>query len=143
MTEKKEKLLSLLHKAFELEYNDTFSYLNEAQLFEFKTVDGERVGGIFRKFNEFEQIHADKLSAKIIELGGKAQWNFKQFEPETSLRKALEKHIGAEADAYRVYTQLIESCEDKGFVLLLKGIREEEKDHLEKVKHILKKLESK
>ncbi|MFH1368455.1 MAG: ferritin-like domain-containing protein [Elusimicrobiota bacterium] len=140
MSEKKEKLLSLLYSAFEKEYNDTFLYLREAELFRSKIAGGDRLGSVFSGFSAEELMHADRIASKIIELGGKAQWNFAPLETERSIHKVLEKHIENEAAAYMRYTEMLELCEDKNFLLILKGIRDEEKEHLEKAKHILKHL---
>jgi bacterioferritin (cytochrome b1) len=139
----KEKLLQLLHEAFEGEYNDTFGYLREASLFGRKLAGGERLDAVFSRFSTMELNHADAVAAKIIELGGRPRWNFGPSETDDSLRKTLEKHVESEAAAYLAYTKIMELCAlsaDKDFALKARAIRNEELLHLQKVKHILKHL---
>ncbi|HCJ67311.1 MAG TPA: hypothetical protein DHV62_08330 [Elusimicrobia bacterium] len=135
-----EKLLELLNLAFEMEYVDVFLYLKEAGMFKKKIVAGEKLAKIFEEFSQMELIHADRLAMKIIELGGKAHWTFRTLEPSSSLREVLKKHLESETKAYHLYSEIIKITEELDFNLILKGIREDEKEHIEKVTDILKKL---
>ncbi len=136
----KEKFIKLLNIAFENEYNDVFLYLKEADLFRKKMVSGDKIGGIFNDFSVMELRHADRLAMKMIELGVKAEWVFKPLEPSNSIREVLENHVKIEANSVKYYDEMLKVCEDKDFIITIKGIREDEKEHLEKVSHILKKI---
>lgn len=135
-----DKLLTLLNTAFEDEYSDTFLYLREAELFRRKIVAGERLESIFKEFSAMELRHADRVAAKIIELGGKPRWEFKPLETSTSLREILQKHLVRETNAVHGYTTLIGLARGTDFEIILKGIREDEKEHLVEVSRILKGL---
>lgn len=143
------KLLELLNTAFELEYNDIFLYLKEAGLFQKKLVAGEKLAKIFEEFGRMELYHADRLAMKIIELGGKAQWNFRIIEPVRSVRETLRKHLEYETRAYHLYEEILELIEEPfgwnsglkpEFKLVIKGIQSDEKEHLEKIVELLKKI---
>jgi bacterioferritin (cytochrome b1) len=137
MTEK-EKLLGLLNKAFETEYNDVFLYLREADRFRKKIVSGDKLGIIFDKFSLMELHHADRIAAKIIQAGGKVLWEFKPFEQSSSLRDILNRHTGKEKYAIALYNEILRLCSerDADFKLIIRGIIEEETEHLAKVEHI-------
>lgn len=136
-----EKLLELLNSAFEMEYADVFLYLKEAGMFKKKIVAGEKLAKIFEEFSQMELRHADHLAMKIIELGGEARWNFRPLEVSSSLREVLRKHLEDETKAYQLYGEIITINEEPDFKLILQGIRGNEKEHLEKVADLLKKIE--
>jgi rubrerythrin len=138
--EYKEGFVKLLNEAFEKEYNDVFLYLKEAGLFRKKIVSGERLGGLFEGFSLTELRHADRIAAKIIELGGKAEWIFRPFESSDSIRDVLERHAVNELAAIRHIDELLILCTDPDFQLVLKGIREDEKEHLAKIVHLKKRI---
>jgi len=138
--ENKNEFLALLTTAFQCEYNDVFLYLREAALFRRKIVDGERIAAAFEKFSQMELRHADRVSMKILEMGKIPRWEFKPLETEPSLHKVLQKHMSEEFAAYNLYGKLIEAADDHDFKIVLKGIREDEKEHLVKMRELLKKL---
>ena len=138
----KERLLELLNAAFEREYNDVFLYLKEAELFRGKIVGGNKIGDIFESFSLMELRHADRIASKIVELGGKAQWKFMPFEIAESLRIVLEKHAVYEHKAISLFEEILALCGDSDSRLIIKGIKQEEKEHLDKITHILKHLKS-
>lgn len=136
----KEGLVKLLNNAFENEYNDVFLYLKEAAFFREKIVAGEKLGELFEAFSLMELRHADRMAAKIIELGEKPEWVFRPFEAPGSLRDVLERHAVSEAAAIRLVDELLTLCTDRDFKLILKGIREDEKEHLVKIAHLKKQI---
>ncbi|MCB4792873.1 MAG: ferritin-like domain-containing protein [Elusimicrobia bacterium] len=135
-----KEFVNLLHDALEKEYNDAFLYLKEAEIFKKKIVGGDKLSIVFENFSKEEFRHADRVAMKIIELGSKADYNFRPVAIEPSLRDTLRSHTEKETQAYFVYGRLIELCDDTDFNIILKGIRENEKEHLDKITHILKKL---
>ena len=138
----KEKFLKLLNEAFEAEYNDVFLYLREADRFRKKLVSGARLGEIFDKFSLMELRHSDRIAAKIIQSGGKPQWKLLPFEESESLRDILKRHAESEKNAIALYNEILPLCRerDADFKLIIRGIKEEEGEHLDKVLHILKHL---
>jgi rubrerythrin len=138
----KDNFLKLLSLAFDKEYNDVFLYLKEAEMFREKIVEGESIGKIFEHFSLMELRHADILASKIIGFGAKAKWVFMPLEKSGSLRDVLQRHVLNETNAVRLFDEILENCSDVDFKITLKGIREDEKEHLEKVSHILKHLKS-
>ena len=87
-----------------------------------------------------ELRHADRVASKMIELGGRAEWRFLPFESSDSLRDVLQRHALNEAKAIKLYDEILTFFDYADFKLILKGIKEEEKEHLQKVEHILKHL---
>lgn len=140
--ENKETFVKLLNTAFEKEYNDVFLYLKEAELFRKKLVDGEVIGKVFETFSVEELRHADRIAAKLIELGERPEWIFGSLEPSASLREVLKQHLASETKAVRYCEELIDVCDDADFKIILKGIREDEKEHYAKAARILKHLRS-
>jgi len=132
--------LKLLTTAFENEYNDVFLYLREADTFGKRILGTEKLHELFNAFSQMELRHADRIAMRIIELGGTPQWVFKPIEQATSLRTALKKHAELELSMYRFYTELVKQEEDNDFKIILKGIRENEREHLEKTTELLKKV---
>ena len=138
-----EKLIKLLNTAFEKEYEDVFLYLREAELFRKKIVDGERLGDIFEDYSIMELHHADRISSKMIEFSCRTVWKFKPLEISCSLTHILEKHVENEHSAIKVFNDILEERIDANFKLMIMGIREEEKKHLDKISHILRHIRSK
>lgn len=136
----KEKIIELLSTAFEMEQNDVFIYLREADLFKRKVVKGEKLSQIFKAFSDMELRHADIVASKLIELGHKPSWSFKKIEIDDSLRTALKKHQQNETKMYQIYSKVYDLCDDNNFKVVVKGIRENEKEHLEKINRILNKI---
>jgi rubrerythrin len=137
-----KKFIQLLNLAFEKEYNDVFLYLREAELFKGKIVNGGRINEIFNGFSIMELRHADRVASHLIELGAAASWVFKPLESSTSLREVLDRHVENEKKAIMLYGELVNMCEDIDFGIILKGIKSNEQEHLEKVSHILKHLKA-
>ena len=137
-----EKYIKLLNSAFEKEYNDVFLYLREAELFKKKIVLGEKIERIFSDFSAMELRHADRVASKLIELGAKPKWVFRPLEGSNSLREVLERHVVSEMAAIHIYNDIISICTDYDFKIILKGIRENEEEHLAKVSRFLKKLKA-
>ncbi|OGS20533.1 MAG: hypothetical protein A2252_09750 [Elusimicrobia bacterium RIFOXYA2_FULL_39_19] len=134
-----DKMLELLIQAFNMEYEDIFYYLREASFYKTKIKGAEKIVSTFEEFGRMELRHADILAMKIIALGGKAKLTYKPIESIPNMKDVLKKHIESESKMYRIYAELIEICTDRDFKLVLKGIREDEKDHLEKVTYLYKR----
>ena len=137
---KKQEFCSLLHDLLTKEYNDAFLYLKEAEIFSKKISGGEKLASVFKEFSQTEFRHVDRLAMKLIELGGKTDYYFNPYKIEKSIRETLENHLERETHAYIAYDKLIPLCDDTDFKTIIKGIRENEKEHLDKIVHILKKL---
>ncbi|MBN1823422.1 MAG: ferritin-like domain-containing protein [Endomicrobiales bacterium] len=135
-----KKMMALLNQVLQQEYLEVFTYLKEAELFRKKLSGGENLGQIFENFSQEELRHVDRISAKLIELGERPSWSFRNVEIPDSIHEALKAHILQERKIYGIYTDIIENCTDADFKIVLKGIREQEKEHLEKAAHILRKL---
>lgn len=123
-----------LNKALHLEYSDVFLYAREAKIINDKTV-----ALVFEKFGLMEVRHADLLSRRIIDLGGKPIWDFYVLESKTNLKDILLRHIEFESRAVDFYGRLLEqvNAETK---IILRGIRAEEEEHLAKLKEISGKI---
>src|SRR3989339_1101456 len=134
-----ENFLELLNTAFIAEYEDVFLYLRESSIFKKKIAGGEKLAEIFEDFSVMELKHADLLAMKLIKLGGRPTWQFRQIDDSASLKDTLQRHVISESRLYKIYTDLIDACADRNFKIVLKGIRDNEKEHLEKVTYLLKK----
>jgi len=89
-----------------------------------------------------ELRHADRLASKLIEAGAKAEWKFRSLESSNSFREVLVKHVTCETNAIQLPTEILDECDDVDFSIVIKGIREDEREHLQKVAGILKGLKT-
>ncbi len=135
-----KRLIETLQQILETEYTDVFIYYNESLLFEKKIKYGEKLAQIYKEFSLDELRHADIISQKILSLNGKPVWEYKNFFVSKSIRESLKFHIAREIKAYQTYTNLIENILDRDFKIVLKGIRQNEKEHIEKISYFLKRL---
>ncbi len=140
MAQEKE-LFWLLSSAFEDEYADVFLYLKEADLFKKKIVNGERLADLFEGFSAQELRHADRLAMKMLEMGRSPAWSFRLLPVKSSLNEALRDHVARETNCFHLYNEILKVNDDPDFELIIKGIRDNEKEHLDKCVDILKKLE--
>jgi bacterioferritin len=136
----KEKFISKLNEALKYEYTDFFSYRRESVLFKEKIVDGEKLEKEFLLLSNIELQHADILSNKIVELGGEPLWKIEDIYISTSLKETLLHHIETESMMYKFYSELLEVVTDRNFSIIIQGIRENEKEHLEKVRDLFSKI---
>ncbi len=136
----KEELLKILQELLEFEYTDIFVYNNEAELFRKKIKDGEKLSKLYKNFALDELTHADLISKKILELNRKPIWNYKNIFVSSSIRESLKIHLEKEIKIYQKYSNLIENIEDREFKTILKGIRDNEKEHITRISYFLKKL---
>ena len=137
---KKQAYHELLARLAEEEYNDMFLYFKEAGLFKKKLHKGQRIADLFNRFAAVELRHADILTAKLIALGGTPHASLKFLETATSLHSVLERHRVRERTAHDEYARLLDMTDDEAFRISLKGIRENEREHLETITHILDRL---
>ena len=128
----KDNLIKLLNYALQFEYNDVFLYPREA-----KQVKDKDVSRIFEEFGLMEIRHADMLSIKIFELGGKPVWEFKLLGELTDLKEILKRHLNREVQTINFYQNLIEQVDDPEIKIILRGIRAEEEVHRNKIKELL------
>ncbi|MFN3551028.1 MAG: ferritin-like domain-containing protein [Endomicrobiia bacterium] len=136
----KKTLIEKLQEILEFEYTDIFIYNNEANLFKEKIKGGEKLAEIYKDFALEELTHADNISKQISSLGRKPLWEYKNIFVSNSIRESLKLHLEREIKAYKAYTELIKQIEDREFKILLKGIRDNEKQHIEQISKFLKKI---
>jgi rubrerythrin len=134
------ELLPLLNQAFGVENSELFLYLREASIFKGKVIGGVDLGMLFEKFSQMELRHADRLAMKIIALGGKVVLHFPSLETAGSAAEILKKHLDHEKDAYEFYSQVIELADDPDFELIVRGIRDDEKEHADTIARLLENL---
>lgn len=136
----KTQLVKLLQEILEFEYTDIFLYNNEAELLLKRIKDSEKLYKLYKNFALDELAHADIISRKMLDLGGKPIWQYKMLEYSDSVRQSLKSHIERETKAIQLYSKLINEIEDRSFKVILKGIRQNEEEHLQKIVDFLQKL---
>lgn len=136
----KKKLIDMLNEALILEYTDFFSYRRESVLFREKLVEGEKLGKEFFDLSNSELRHADILSASIVELGSEPVWKIAEIFSSNSLRETLAHHMKLEMSMIKFYSEIIKINTDKNFEVILKGMQENEKEHLQRITEILSRL---
>lgn len=130
---KTDEIISKLNEALQMEYSDIFLYPREAKLIEDKDISS-----IFEHFGLMEVRHADLLAMRILNLGGKPEWDFFLLKELTELEDILKRHRDYEGKVVALYAKLIPEVDDETRIIL-RGIREEEKGHLETIEDLLKK----
>lgn len=129
----REELLQLLNRAFGLEYSDVFLYLKEADALRGKRIGAVELDGLFEKYSQMELRHADRLAMKIIALGSIAQWEFKPMYAGGSITEILDRHVAHEQEAIALYDRVIELADDNDFELVVRGIRDDEREHARQI----------
>jgi len=141
-----------LNKALADEWLAYFQYLNGA-----KIVNGRMFPVVVKELQAIaaeELEHADELTERIIQLGGKpivdpkdvlAKTNCGYEAPTEDIPKVLKDAIKGEGCAIKVYNKIAKMTKDKDVVTynLIIHIMEEEIDHEERFENILGALESK
>jgi len=135
-----KELIKLLNQAFNVECNDTFLYSREAELFRKKIKNGAEVAAKFEKLSNTELRHADRVAMEIINLGGSPVWDYELANDGGSLRTRLKMHLDKELYMYNCYDSLLKYDLDDNFAITLKGIREDEKEHIRLITELLKGL---
>ncbi|MDP3732870.1 MAG: ferritin-like domain-containing protein [Candidatus Omnitrophota bacterium] len=128
----KDKLIKLLNDALQIEYGEIFLYPREA-----RHMKDKNVAELFEKFGLMEIRHADILSIRILELGGKPAWEFKLSGELSDLKGILKRHLTNEEAMINLYQNLIGQIDDAEIKIMLRGIRAEEEVHRDKIRELL------
>ncbi len=136
----KEKFIKMLNYGLNYEYTDFFTYRKESAMMQKKIVSGEKLADEFIRFSNMELRHADILSNKIVELGFEPIWQMENIFYNDSLRETLLRHIEKENLAYKFYTELQKINTDLTFEIVIKGIQQDEKEHLNRLTNLFKKI---
>lgn len=131
-----EEIIFELNKALQLEYSDVFLYPREANQIAGKN---KMLAATFEEFGLMEVRHADLLSRRILDLGGKPVWNFFILEDHPELKDIVSRHIDYETRSVDFYGKLLGQV-DEETKILLRGIRGEEETHLAKLREFSQTL---
>ena len=97
----------------------------------------ETVAARLKEISTDEILHAEKLRARILALGGTPTMDVStaDLKPATSLEEILEVNIEEEADAIRSYTEILESLSMSNVILFqtIQEIIRDEQEHLEEL----------
>ena len=144
-------LIKLLNKAFADEWLAYYQYWLGARL-----VKGPLKSSIVAELNEHAQdelIHAERLSTRIIQLGGTPLLEPKEFYEQTNcgitppsdprVRTLLEQNIKGEQCAIDVYNQLLKITKDKDEVTnnLVLELMQDEMEHEHDLQMLLEDLD--
>jgi rubrerythrin len=127
----------LIQRLFNEESDDASLYAREAELFSRKMVDGRRVSETFSRFAAEEASHLRVLGAIA---GGEPAARRREIGAGSSLEFALKAHEQREAESIRLYNDLSASLEDPAHKIMLKGVIDQERSHLETIRKYLKAL---
>ena len=145
------ELIKLLNKAFADEWLAYYQYWAGAQL-----VKGPMKSAVVTELNEHAQDeleHAERLSKRIIQLGGTPLLEPKEFYEYTNcgitpptdpqVRTLLEQNIKGEQCAIDVYNQLLKMTKDKDEVTnnLMLELMEDEMEHEHDLQILLEDLD--
>lgn len=128
----KDTLIKLLNEAIQIEYSEIFLYPREA-----KQIKDKNIAQIFEENGLMEIRHADMLSIRVFQLGGKPVWEFKLLGQLNDLREILKRHLANEEALVKFYQNLIDRVDDAEIKIILRGIRAEEETHRDKIKELL------
>lgn len=97
----------------------------------------EAVAARLKEISTDEILHAEKLRARILALGGTPTMDVStaDLKPATGLEEILEINIEEEADAIRSYTEILESLSMSNVILFqtIQEIIRDEQEHLEEL----------
>ncbi|GEM_PF-1879948 len=127
----------LIRRLANEESGDVSLYAREAELFGRRTVNGRRVAETFSRFSAEEASHLKVLSSIA---GGGLPPGRREIGVGPSLELALRLHEEREAESIRLYSDLSAALEDQAHKLMLKGVIDQEKSHLDTIRGYLKAL---
>jgi rubrerythrin len=136
-----EKVIAVLKQIFDLESNDVYSYLREAEKFRRKIAGGDNVAEIFEAFGNQELRHSDVIAAELIRLGERPKVSVDYGPVEDSIRKVLREHIVIEKKAVELYSGLVKLDVSPELKSSAEQILKVEKSHLEKIESVLGKVD--
>jgi len=135
-----KELLKMLNEAFNFECNDTFLYSREAGLLRKEIKTGAELADKFEKLSEMELRHADRVAAQMITLGGAPSWEYELASDGGNLKTRLKAHLAKELYMHSFYDNMLKLGLDNDFAITVKGIKEDEKEHIQLITHILEDL---
>lgn len=127
----------LIQQLVNEESGDVSLYAREAELFSRKIVDGRRIAETFSRFSAEEASHLKVLRSIA---GGEISVRGREIGVGSSLTLALKVHEEREAESVRLYNDLSASLEDPAHKIMLKGVIDQERAHLETIRKYLKAL---
>ena len=131
------EIVKVLNRNLEKEYGSVLLYIQFMNLVE--TAKERGLKNIVSRLAEDEMRHAEKISDRIVEMGGEPSWRVSPFDRKSNLRESIEQIIASEEDAIREYTSLISKIEDLPKVwITLKEILEDEKSHRTRTEALLR-----
>lgn len=105
-----------------------------------KGLNGEIVGGIFKKFAITEMKHAEEIAERLNYLGGIPTTKHTPIKIGKTAKEMLQINKKAEEDAITLYKEIISIAEKEGDIVtasLFTDILKEEEDHHNKFSTLL------
>lgn len=113
-------------------------------------IPGYAVTKEFAQHATEEQLHADKLAARIVQLGGRPDFNpdglsqrsHAQYVAGDTLQQMLEEDLVAERIAIEIYAEMIRYVGGKDATTrrLLESILEQEEEHADDLSDLLRRI---
>jgi len=127
--------LELIKGIINEEFVDTELYRKEADLFEKKVIDGQRISFIFRKFSADENAHILILK-KLYKLTNYTIPHRKIIEYK-KIRNVLRMHLIRETSSIKLYEKMLANANSLKEKRYIEAILESEKNHLLTIKKYL------
>ncbi len=142
---KPEVVLRLLNDALATELVCTFRY--KRHYFMAKGINSESVKTEFLEHAQEEQVHADTIAERIVQLGGEPNFSpdglpdrsHSEYAEGTTLEDMIKEHLVAERIAIDSYRQMIEYIggDDPTTRRMLEEITAKEEEHAEDLASLL------
>jgi bacterioferritin len=144
----KDQVVLILNEALATEIVCILRY--KSHYFLASGIHSEAVANEFLQHAQEEQLHADALSSRIVQLGGVPNWSpegiltrsHAEFVPGTSLKQMLEENLVAERIAIDSYREMINYVgnDDPSTRRILEDILAQEEEHADDLANLLKDL---
>lgn len=147
----REKIIGLLNEALATEIVCVLRYKNHHFLA--SGIHSDAVANEFLQHANEEQVHADNISRRIVQLQGKPNWSpeglktrsHAEYVAGESLAQMIKENLVAERIAIDTYREMIVYIGDKDPTTrrLLEGILEQEEEHADDLANLLSDFEAK
>lgn len=147
----REKIIALLNEALATEIVCILRYKNHHFLA--SGIHSDAVANEFLQHANEEQVHADNISRRIVQLQGKPNWSpeglktrsHAEYVAGESLVQMIKENLVAERIAIDTYREMIVYIGDNDPTTrrLLEGILEQEEEHADDLANLLSDFEAK
>ncbi len=143
-----QAVVKILNEALATEIVCNLRYRNNALVA--KGIHAESVAAEFKEHAAQEETHAEKIAARIVQLGGEPDYNpatlltrsHADYSTSKNLRELLQENLVAERIAISTYSEIVRWLGDSDPTTrrLLESVLEQEEEHADDLASLLERV---